>query len=105
MIDRDAPLTKCWAHNEQGLRCMQPGGHTGAHAHAIEWTDDECFDPAALINSRPVLATPEPQYQSFPEEERRADTSKCVVCSHTVALHPIGECVVASCDCKAVIPE
>ena len=95
-------IPKCWAFNPDGLRCMQPAGHEGLHAHAIEWSDDECFSP--IVHQLPAPA-PEPVYTAFPEAEQRNDTSRCVVCSHTAALHPLGECVVAGCDCKAVIPE
>lgn len=98
-IDRDTPPPKCWAFNADGLRCMQIAGHAGLHAHAIEWTDDECFSP--IVHQLPLPN--EPVYTAFPEEEQRSDTAKCVACSHLVKMHPTGECV--ACDCRAVIPE
>lgn len=50
-------VQKCFAYSPDRLRCMQPAGHEGNHAHAIEWGDDECFDPADLMPI-PTVATP-----------------------------------------------
>ena len=93
------PVKKCFAYNIEGLRCMQEAGHDGDHAHAITWSDEECFTPFAVA----VPLAQQDTYTAFPEEERKADTSKCVACNHLVTMHPDGECL--SCDCKAVIPE
>lgn len=93
-------IKKCFAYNIEGLRCMQAAGHDGDHAHAITWTDEECFAPFAVAVP---LAQQEPEYTAFPASEQAADTTRCVACSHKVSMHPTGECL--SCDCKGVIPE
>jgi hypothetical protein len=61
-------LRICFAYNDRGLRCMQPAGHEGNHAHAIEWTDAECFDPADLI---PIPAQPTPPFVGDVDEIAR----------------------------------
>lgn len=49
-------LVRCWAFNIDGLRCGQLAGHDGKHAHAIEWSDAECYSP--IVHQLPTPAAP-----------------------------------------------
>lgn len=54
---QEHPVKKCFAYNRDSLRCMQTAGHTGNHAHAIEWGDDECFDPTSILYASALPTT------------------------------------------------
>lgn len=98
-------IPKCFAYNREGLRCMQAAGHEGVHAHAIEWTDDETWDPSmALVPPTVVhigkdeitehlVAVPEP-------------SGKCVICGHRMHERTCtdmdGE---FNCDCATGVEE
>lgn len=82
-------IRKCYAYNAAGLRCMQPAGHDGEHAHAITWTDDECWEPGTPA----LVVTP----TAPPVVETRG---VCVICDHRMHKGPCrsseGE---FGCDC------
>lgn len=98
-------IVKCWAHNKAGLRCMQPAGHEGVHAHAIEWTDEECWEPGAPIEVTlkeygTIKAAPVTEHLTNPLPTR------CALCNH--GWHE-GRCNGMdgdfACDCASGIPE
>jgi hypothetical protein len=57
---------KCFAYNQQGQRCTLHAGHDSMHVIAISWTDDECLDPAELLDATtrfmPVPEQPTPPF-------------------------------------------
>ena len=74
-------IQKCWAYNGDALRCMQAAGHDGPHAHAIEWTDEECWAPETFERQAPQpAASNEAMVEhlvSIPKP-----SGKCVICDH-----------------------
>lgn len=103
-IDRDAPLAVCWAFNKDGLRCMQPAGHLGTHAHAIEWTDEECYSPTVHKLPTPPAVVPE----ATPISKAVTDPEPCVVCNHREGQHTPEGCVSKNsegdhCGCYAFV--
>jgi hypothetical protein len=100
-------ITICYAYNTAGLRCMQAAGHDGVHAHAIEWGDDECWDPSmALIPPTVVHLGREQVVEHLVDVPK--PSGKCVICAHR--MHT-GMCGVPDkedgipCDCSNGIEE
>lgn len=82
--------SQCWAHNINRQRCTLPAGHDTHHSIAIQWTDDECYDP----NTTPAVThTPTPA----PPPPVLAAPAACIACSHK---HKGGEC---KCGCYEFI--
>ena len=41
---------RCWAFGPQG-RCESFAGHTDDHKIVLEWTDEECINPATYVQA------------------------------------------------------
>jgi hypothetical protein len=87
-------MSRCWAHNQAHIRCELDAGHNDEHTVYIQWSDDECYDPAATaITEIKKLAAPPP----MPEPVAAEVTGACIACSHR---HKGGEC---KCGCYEYI--
>lgn len=76
----------CFAFNTDGLRCMQPAGHDGPHAHAIEWTDEEAWTPGQIQHPS-TLPAPTPHLTAVPSPEPEPADEGCVICTHKERAH------------------
>jgi hypothetical protein len=98
-------MKKCFAFNGDGLRCMALAGHDGPHAHAIEWTDEECWEPGAIpvIGAGTVhIGKTEIVYTNDVVAEVTHGSGICGICEHP--HHPGGVCGADDhgydCDCS-----
>jgi hypothetical protein len=95
-------VSQCWAFSQEGLRCDLIGGHEDAkHRHAIEWSDEDTFDPAQgtkVFAPEPradMLVIPEP---SVIDEAR--GPIHCFVCGH---LWHEELCEQGGCGCRTAV--
>jgi hypothetical protein len=78
-------IRKCYAYNPAGLRCMQPANHDGDHAHAITWTDDECWAPSDGPAVPPTVVRIGREEIT---EHIAPEPSECVICDHPMHRGP-----------------
>ena len=73
-------IVKCFAFNQNGMRCMQQAGHDGNHAIVSEWTDEESWTPdrgTGGVTTATITGPVVEHLVSIP-----APSGKCVICDH-----------------------
>lgn len=116
--EKGAP--RCFAYSKQLQRCEKIAGHVGPHGFSVEWGDDECYDPATVIETLDAMTVagsggtalvglpaaeagfpPEAEPAPVPDLEDDGMSPPCFVCGCQEDEHDTDGCVLH--DCKAYL--
>lgn len=87
-------MSQCYAYSQVRQRCDQEAGHEGPHSLTSYWTDDECYDPAAVLLPPPP---PKMVLMNTAAQEAQAPTDLCFSCECPRILHGDSGCEAHGC--------